>query len=726
MLDFKKQLQETAARFRDRTTERETHRNKLEQGDPLHADTPNRVEKRLKRLGVDASTAKLMIRSDRPTVPAIVNLPTESLNTLERILQTNDLISVNFFERGTQAARPIGMIRFRRPTDGAEGSGTGFLVSPRLLLTNNHVLPDAETATSARVEFDYQDGVDGNLLQPIAFQLLPEELFLTHEYLDYTLIAVQASSKIGVKLTSFGWHPLIEAEGKVIIGESLSIIQHPNGERKQVALRENRLQDVLPDFLHYTTDTAPGSSGSPVFNDQWEVVALHHSGVPKRDANGNILNLNGQPWQEEEGEHRVDWIANEGVRISRIVEHIKGQSISAQAQPLITEMFTNSPNSRPSSDPSTLNDQESRLPPPAAIAPQESVIGEDGTVTWTIPLQVSVKFGQPVAHGQAMAPAPVVSPAPTAPAPLAVEPAATKTKRVASTVEFPSEKTLNAVLKDLKSAAKKPYYSETSDRKDRETYYVEILSKVDGLNQAQLYQALSHLVINTHNKKLSYKPSQHLYPWVDLHPDLKIRSIYSDQVFEAEDLIRADFQVDQLRAVRSQELLLKESLTEAQFTQQLEVLEASLMYNCEHVVPQSWFAKKEPMRGDLHHLFACETRCNSFRGNTPYYDFEDFGTVIRDSCGKLVGEKFEPSAGKGAVARATFYFLLRYPGEINQTEREYQSDRLPVLLEWHQSYPVSDYEKHRNAAIYASQGNRNPLIDFPEWADHINFHLGLG
>jgi endonuclease I len=47
-------------------------------------------------------------------------------------------------------------------------------------------------------------------------------------------------------------------------------------------------------------------------------------------------------------------------------------------------------------------------------------------------------------------------------------------------------------------------------------------------------------------------------------------------------------------------------------------VEEALPFNCEHVVPQSWFGKAEPMRGDLHHLFACESRCNSFRGNTPF------------------------------------------------------------------------------------------------------------
>ena len=70
------------------------------------------------------------------------------------------------------------------------------------------------------------------------------------------------------------------------------------------------------------------------------------------------------------------------------------------------------------------------------------------------------------------------------------------------------------------------------------------------------------------------------------------------------------------------------------YSEAMSALEAQLPFNCEHVVPQSWFEKKEPMRGDLHHLFACESGCNSFRGNIPYFDFPDFEEAIRDACGK--------------------------------------------------------------------------------------------
>jgi len=99
---------------------------------------------------------------------------------------------------------------------------------------------------------------------------------------------------------------------------------------------------------------------------------------------------------------------------------------------------------------------------------------------------------------------------------------------------------------------------------------------------------------------------------------------------------------------------------------------------------------------------------------------------VRDECGMRVGNKFEPGAGKGTVARAVLYFLLRYPGEINRTATEYEADRIPILLRWHKENKVADYERHRNQAIFKVQGNRNPLIDHPEWADDIDFLKGLG
>lgn len=284
---------------------------------------------------------------------------------------------------------------------------------------------------------------------------------------------------------------------------------------------------------------------------------------------------------------------------------------------------------------------------------------------------------------------------------------------------------LEKALKTLASSQTKIYYDATSDRINRDNYYASLPS-ISCLNPTEFFQTLKNLLAQTHKNKLSYKPGARLYPWVDLYPDLKLRSIYSGEVFNPETIIREDFRTEQIRNLQIQKLSRTVSaMSVVEMRQVLALIEARLPYNCEHVVPQSWFDKREPMRGDLHHLFTCEVKCNSYRGNHPYFDFPDFGEIISDRCGKLSQDKFEPSAGKGAVARATLYFLLRYPGEIDPTEKEYKLESLKTLLQWHHSYPVTEYEKHRNMAIFESQGNRNPLIDFPDWADKIAFPLGI-
>lgn len=203
----------------------------------------------------------------------------------------------------------------------------------------------------------------------------------------------------------------------------------------------------------------------------------------------------------------------------------------------------------------------------------------------------------------------------------------------------------------------------------------------------------------------------------------KLRSIYSGQAFPPEQLIEEDARIEAAR-ITLEELATRDSISASAL--EVATLEAARPYNCEHVVPQSSFAEAEPMRGDLHHLFACESRCNSFRGNTPYFDFADFEEVVRDACGRREPDRFEPSAGKGPVARATLYFVLRYPGALGDEQRELQPERLPTLLDWHKREPVSDWERHRNAAIAELQGNRNPLIDHPDWAERIPFETAFG
>lgn len=210
-----------------------------------------------------------------------------------------------------------------------------------------------------------------------------------------------------------------------------------------------------------------------------------------------------------------------------------------------------------------------------------------------------------------------------------------------------------------------------------------------------------------------------LYPWVDLQPDGKLRSMYTQEEYDARALIEEAAEIEARRAAfRASRRA--EGASADSVEAQLEKMEP---YNCEHVVPQSWFAHDEPMRGDLHHLFTCESKCNGFRGNTPYADHPDQFEKVRERCGNTEAAGFEPWAGKGPAARATLYFLIRYP-ELLRTH--YSESAVAMLVEWHQAEPVGEYERHRNVAIFERQGNRNPVIDHPEWAHKIAFDMHDG
>ncbi|GAA5511830.1 hypothetical protein Dcar01_00543 [Deinococcus carri] len=639
-------LAQTQARFVRRDPERGQCQARLDAGGPLAADSQARVEARLTRLGVPLADARAITEGQADALTVAARLPEDTRLPLERVIGANDLLGVAYLDLARSASRAVGRIVLKDGRGRTLGYGTGWLCGPHTILTNHHVLEDAGAARTSVIEFNYELRADGTLRDRVTLSLDPDALFLTSAPLDYSLVAVRGDT------SAFGWLPLFGTTGKVLVGEALSIIQHPSGEPKQVALRENRLVDLLPDFLHYETDTAPGSSGSPVFNDTWEVVALHHSGVPRTDAQGRTLRRDGQPLQPGDPDTLIDWLANEGVRISRIVEDLRARP-DAAGNALVAEVLA-------ANRPPVVGTPEIRSGAEAArvLDLGAVTVGADGVAS--LPVTLRLRVG----GGEAGPPVPVPPP---------VRP-----------------------------------YLDPQDAEHAAAYYAGLPE--GGTPQAR-FLALSELVTRTHVRTPGYDPADELYPWVDLWPDGKLRSLYSAREHTPQELIAADRAAQERRTA----LAARESLS-------VEALEEALLYNCEHVVPQSWFGKREPMRGDLHHLFACEPGCNSFRGNTPYFDFPDYGEALRSDCGRRDPGEFEPAHGKGAASRATLYFLLRYPGVV----RQYGERHLQTLLAWHAADPPADWERHRNAAIFARQGNRNPLIDHPEWAAEVAWGEGLG
>ena len=278
-----------------------------------------------------------------------------------------------------------------------------------------------DVAKRSVAEFNYQLG-DGGVQLPIErFNLNPDAFFLTDKDLDFALVAVEPRSANGSALASFGYCPLIGAEGKILVRDPVNIIQHPKGDLKQIAIRNNTLLDLpeqppLDKFAHYETDTEEGSSGSPVFNDQWEVIALHHSGVPRTNAAGQILDRNGNPWPSGGDPDDIDWISNEGIRTSRLVAFIKAAQVQEHEKPLQADFIAISSGNVPmpvvadtrapevKADEGQSRATQIRRPPrPPAVQSRAAVL-QSGSASLTIPLTISIGIGSAPEHGRGVQP----------------------------------------------------------------------------------------------------------------------------------------------------------------------------------------------------------------------------------------------------------------------------------------------------------------------------------
>lgn len=283
-----------------------------------------RLRRRLASLAGDCLAADELDRLAEGDVGLAAALPPESrvaiaamvepagAAALERIIGSSlDLLPVSYLDQARLAARAVG-----RVVNGAgQPIGTAVLVPHGLLLTNHHVIPSITIAWSHLVEFDYETDANGAERPRTTFRLDPGAFFVTFEAndLDATLVAVGERVSGPATLDELGHVAMSGAADKHAVGEFVTVIQHPSGSHKQIALRENRIigRGRNGTTLHYGADTLAGSSGSPVFNDQLVMVALHHAGGPHNDL---VL---------EDGS-AVPAQSNEGIRVSAIVSRLEG------------------------------------------------------------------------------------------------------------------------------------------------------------------------------------------------------------------------------------------------------------------------------------------------------------------------------------------------------------------------------------------------------------------
>ncbi len=159
-------------------------------------------------------------------------------------------------------------------------------------------------------------------------------------------------------------------------------------------------------------------------------------------------------------------------------------------------------------------------------------------------------------------------------------------------------------------------------------------------------------------------------------------------------------------------------------------------YNREHIIPQSWFDERTPMRSDAFHVVPTDGKVNGMRSNYPHGETnaaaiggKGLGKVGASTVSGYSGTVYEPADEyKGDIARSYFYFVTRYESQLTSFDGTvFTGDTYPALkswfcnlmLEWHRQDPVSQKERDRQEAVYQHQENRNPFIDYPEMVEHI-------
>jgi V8-like Glu-specific endopeptidase len=211
--------------------------------------------------------------------------------------------------------------------------GTGFLVEGSKLceafgagpvfVTNAHVVSEsyekAIRPVTARVTFETDPLVEDDLPKYKLGTLLftsgvgdPGICCADDADLDVTIVRLQGIAPNHKVLKLAANVPVLDGKTKVYV------IGHPEGGGLEISLTDSTLLDIddTQRLMHYRTPTDPGSSGSPVFNTMWQVVALHHAGTDT------------MPRFRGGGFHK----ANEGIAFNAIRRKLKSVQADAAGQ----------------------------------------------------------------------------------------------------------------------------------------------------------------------------------------------------------------------------------------------------------------------------------------------------------------------------------------------------------------------------------------------------------
>ncbi|MDV3222685.1 trypsin-like peptidase domain-containing protein [Intrasporangium sp.] len=221
---------------------------------------------------------------------------------LERTIEAQStLLDVSFLERGLELSPSVAKLLVTL-NDGKRYYGTAFRIGDDLLLTNHHVLFDeVGPATAVEAWFGFELAFGGAPREYTIVACRPDTIVGKADH-DWAVVrtgtAIPESARI-VPLTG-------AAEPEPL--DRVYIIQHPQGREKKIGMIHNVVVAVTDDVIQYRTDTDAGSSGSPVFNEQWQVVGLHHR------------------WGSTVNDGRTEYY-NQGRRIERVVAALTAEGL---------------------------------------------------------------------------------------------------------------------------------------------------------------------------------------------------------------------------------------------------------------------------------------------------------------------------------------------------------------------------------------------------------------
>ncbi|WP_437826865.1 trypsin-like peptidase domain-containing protein [Sorangium sp. So ce1153] len=274
-------------------------------------------------------------------VPTPAKLPSGDTPDPELLLfgGVDARLARSFLERALQVGSSTARLKvprwFNGVADGGYGYGTGWIVAPGLLITNDHVIDARDRTFEQRSEpDDYRRQAERTEAWFDYFQEGPEPVSATASSLvafnvdlDVALVRFDAPAAFAGRTPL----ELVAVQPRLSPSHRLNIVQHPAvgqppvGGPQRYAIRNNFFAniDATGRLVRYVTDTEPGASGSPVLDDDWKVIALHHSSIPIPPRHVSTLDM---------PRPVVTRYHNEGIAIHAILDWLRADNPQIHAE----------------------------------------------------------------------------------------------------------------------------------------------------------------------------------------------------------------------------------------------------------------------------------------------------------------------------------------------------------------------------------------------------------